>query len=284
MRVTTNAFEFIRTLVMRDTGIVIDRGKEYLVDSRLEPIVVREGMASLDELVAQLRGDENSPLRLEINEAMATHETWFFRDGRPFKTLDEEVLPALMEARQSSRTLRLWSAASSSGQEAYSIAIVLLEHCPSLAGWQLDVHASDFSPVVLERARAGLFTDLEVSRGLPVRYLEKYFTPDRGGYRASSRLRGMLHFNEVNLARAWPPMPQMDVIFLRNVLVYFDQPTRTRVLDQVRAAMRPGGYLFLGGAESTMTLDPVFERVDRDRSVCRFHPRDPDDRPSLPGP
>ncbi len=274
MQVTTSAFEFIRTLVMRDTGIVIEPGKEYLVESRLEPIVARERMSSLDELITRLRRDEDSPLRLEINEAMATHETWFFRDVRPFETLNELVLPILTEARRATRSLRIWSAAASSGQEAYSIAIALLEHMPSLAGWRLDVHASDFSPAVLERARQGWFTGLEVSRGLPQGYIDKYFDAEGSGYRAIPRLRSMLEFSVVNLARPWPQMLPIDVIFLRNVLVYFDGSTRQRVLSQVRDAIRPGGYLFLGGAESTMTLDPVFERVDSDRSVCRLPPRD----------
>lgn len=261
-------FDYIRTLVRERSAIVLEAGKLYLVESRLTPLVRREGMTSLTELVSRLRRERFGGLHRKVVEAMTTNETSFFRDLHPFEALKSTILPDLIAKRKAARTLHIWCAACSSGQEPYSIAMLLHDSFPELTGWTVRILATDLSSAVLERARRGAYSQMEVNRGLPATFLVKYF--ERGGmeWRVSEAVRRLVSFQEMNLVESWPALPPADVVFLRNVLIYFDVDTKKNVLARARRVMRPDGYLFLGGAETTLNLDESFERVQLDKSGC----------------
>jgi chemotaxis protein methyltransferase CheR len=217
------------------------------------------------DLVRELRGG-NAVLAAAVTEAMTTNETSFFRDVHPFTALADTVLPELLEARRTHRSLDIWCAAASSGQEPYSIAMLLDEALGGEAGWSARILASDLSPRMLERTRLGVYTQLEVNRGLPVQRLLRHFGREGHQWRAKENLRSMIRTQAINLDGPWPAMPQMDVVLLRNVLIYFDVPTKKRILARVRDVLRPDGYLFLGGAETTLGLDDSYERVQVGRA------------------
>jgi len=262
MSVSPTDFQFVRHLVRDQSAIALEDGKEYLVQARLGPLVRREGLASVGELVERLRS--GSPrLRDEVVEAITTNETSFFRDAHPFVALRDDIVPTLLKDR--SDGLRIWSAAASTGQEAYSVAILLREHFPNAP--EAAILASDLSGEVLDKASSGRYSQLEVNRGLPARLLVKHF--DRCGleWQVNDRVRRMLTFRRLNLSRPLPALPQMDIVLLRNVLIYFDAATKAAVLRQIGRVLRPGGYLFLGSAETTYGLDPQWARVELGRSV-----------------
>jgi chemotaxis protein methyltransferase CheR len=201
------------------------------------------------------------PLRGQVIEAMTTNETSFFRDVHPFQALSDTVLPELMRARATERSLNIWCAAASSGQEPYSIAMLLDDALVGRPGWRVRLLATDISQQMLDRTREGIYSQLEMNRGLPAQRLVKHFTRVGTHWQISENLRRMVECRLLNLDAAWPMMPQMDLIFLRNVLIYFDIPTKQRILARVKKVLRPDGYLFLGGAETTLNLDAGFERV-----------------------
>lgn len=259
-------FDYIRELVRRGSAIVLEATKEYLVEARLGPLARKEGLGSLAELVARLRAEQNGPLQRKVIDAMTTNETLFFRDVHPFEALRKTVLPELIAARGPSRHLRIWSAACSTGQEPYTIAMTLRESFPELAAWKLDIFATDLSGEVLAKARAGTYGQIEVNRGLPAKLMIKYFTKQGVDWQVNEDLRKMVDFREMNLAETWPMMQPYDVVFLRNVLIYFDVETKKSILGRVRRLLRPDGYLFLGAAETTMNLDDGFERVQIEKS------------------
>lgn len=254
-------FGLVRAIVRDGAAIVLDDGKEYLVESRLLPVARQRGQQSVAELLDALRADPHGPLRTLVIEAMTTNETSFFRDSHPFDALAGSILPQLMERRAAERHLTIWSAACSSGQEAYSTAMILDELFAGQRGWRARIIASDVSNAMLERTRAGTYSQLEVNRGLPVHRLMQYFVRQGNQWQVEDRLRAMVETRAMNLAGAWPDLPQMDVILLRNVMIYFDQGTKQRILANVRSVLRPGGYLLLGGAETTLNLDPNYARV-----------------------
>jgi chemotaxis protein methyltransferase CheR len=265
--VSTVDFDYIRTLVRSKSAIVLEPGKEYLVQARLLPLARKQGLDDVSALVDRLqRGD--AALANDVVEAMTTNETSFFRDTHPFELLREEVLPALARTRAIQRTLNIWSAAASTGQEAYSIAMTLREHCAQLATWDVSILGTDLSREVLDKAREGRYAQIEVNRGLPVSLLVKYF--DRAGpaWRVKPDLQRGVEFRQLNLMLPFPVLPRMDVVFLRNVLIYFDADTKRDVLTRVRNTMAPDGYLFLGAAETTLQFDGLFERVPRARGNC----------------
>jgi chemotaxis protein methyltransferase CheR len=265
--VSTVDFDYIRTLVRSRSAIVLEPGKEYLVQARLLPVARKQGLDDISALVEKLkRGDAS--LTTEVVEAMTTNETSFFRDVHPFEALREDVLPDLMQKRANTRKLNIWSAASSTGQEAYTIAMTMREHFPQLAGWNVSILGTDLSREVVEKARDGRYAQIEVNRGLPAPMLVKYF--DRAGpaWRVKPELSKLVEFKQMNLVGAWPVLPLMDVVFLRNVLIYFDADTKRDVLSRVRRALAPDGYLFLGAAETTLQFDGMFERVERARGNC----------------
>lgn len=262
------SFEYVRQLVRDRAAIVLEENKGYLVDARLGPLATKEGFRSVEELVRALRSQRYGPLHKSVVEAMTTNETFFFRDRAPFEALREQILPVLVQARRSSRQLHIWSAAASSGQEAYSVLMLLKEHFPELDTWQVQLLGSDISREVLEKARAGRYTQLEVNRGLPAHLLTRFFEHHGLEWRIKPALRDMLRLEEINLIEPWPPLPRFDVIFLRNVLIYFDVPTKRRILERVRGVMAPDGYLFLGGAETTLGVDEQLIKADYPNANC----------------
>ena len=250
------------------SAIVLDPGKEYLVEARLAPLVRELGLDSIGALVARLRLPAGSALADRVTEAMTTNETSFFRDVAPFQALRTTVVPPLLKARVGQRRLRVWCAASSSGQEPYSIAMTLDDAFPELAGWDVSITATDLSKEMVERGRAGLYKALEVNRGLPAPMLVKYFTKIGVDYQLKDRVRSMVEFTELNLIGAWPAFGSFDIVFLRNVLIYFDVDTKRTIIGRVKRLLAPDGYLFLGAAETTMNIDDGFERVPVERAGC----------------
>jgi chemotaxis protein methyltransferase CheR len=252
---------YLRDLVRRRSAIVIEADKDYLLESRLHPLARQHSMSTLDELVAQVRRDERGPLAHAVIEAMTTNETSFFRDIHPFEALKTKILPDLMAARASVRTLRIWCAAASTGQEPYSIAMAICEAFPALATWNVQIIATDLNATVLARAREGRFKQLEVNRGLPAALLVKYFDRVGADWQIKKQIRDMVSFQELNLLERWPLFTAQDVIFIRNVLIYFDIPTKQQILGRARQILRSDGYLILGGAETTMNLDDGYAPI-----------------------
>lgn len=267
MSISAAEFDYIRGLVEQRSAIVLDLGKEYLAEQRLSTLARREGFPSLGELVRQLRSQPDSGLHRQVVEAMTTNETTFFRDMNPFEAMRKVVLPEL--AKRGGR-VHLWSAACSTGQEPYSLAMLLREHFPGMS--DTSIMATDLSREVLDKAREGLYGQLEINRGLPAPMLIKYFKRDGLHWRIDRSLTRMIDFREMNLVAPWPPMPPLDVVFLRNVLIYFNVETKKQILKNVRRALRPGGVLFLGGAETTLNLDDAFQRVAFERSSFYRNP------------
>lgn len=257
-------FNYVRQLVRDRAAIVLEEGKQYLVDNRLSMLARREGLASAHEVIDRLRAAPGGPLQRKVIEAMTTTETLFFRDGKPYEALRNTIIPELQRLRAGERKVQIWSCACSSGQEPYSIGMLLREHFPALAGWDVRLVATDLSTEMLARSRAGRYSDLEVARGLPGGYLSKYFDKIGTEWQIRNDLRKMVEFRQLNLAGPWGVMPPVDLILLRNVLIYFDLETKRQILAKVRKALRPGGFLMLGTAETTMNIDDRFELVRSD--------------------
>ncbi|HEY6443560.1 MAG TPA: protein-glutamate O-methyltransferase CheR [Candidatus Acidoferrales bacterium] len=266
MKITSREFDYVRKLVLESSALVLGPGKEYLVESRLNVLASREGFSSLHHLVQGLHLERSGILKTKVVEALMTHETTFFRDMRPFETLRTVVVPSIMMRRASERSLNIWSAGCSTGQETYSIAMLLLEYFPALAGWSIYLMGSDISKRAIDRARSGRYTQLEVNRGLPANLLVKYFQKSKGECQINGSMRRMAVFQEINLVGPWPRLPPMDVIFLRNVLIYFDPATRRDILRRVHRLLNSDGFLFLGGSETTAGADDKFERLPDERS------------------
>jgi chemotaxis protein methyltransferase CheR len=259
---TAQDFEYVCRLVRDRSAVVLEAGKEYLVEARLAPIVGQLQVGSISALVGRLRSGPDDGLTARVVEAMVTTETSFFRDLHPFETLRKTVLPELIRRRADERRLSVWCAACSTGQEPYSLAILLREHFPDLAGWRVSILATDLSGEVLARAKEGRYTQAEVNRGLPAASLVKYFRQHGSMWELSEQVRRGVEFRELNLVRPWPVLPRMDLVFLRNVMIYFDVDTKKAILGQVARLLRPDGYLLLGGAETTLNLDDSFRRVE----------------------
>ena len=251
-------FHFIRDFVYRAASIVIDEDKHYLVEYRLGPLIEREGMRSFQHLVSELRQPTSGPLGSRVVDAMTTNETSFFRDARPFDILRRIILPQLIERRRSERSLHFFFGGCSSGQEPYSLAMMLRHHFPELIDWDLRLSAADISAEMIRRAREGLYTQFEVNRGLPARMLVQYFHKDGIHWRIAPDIRSMVHFQEMNLSRAYSLSSGVDIFFMRNILIYFDQNERKRLIDQARDALRPDGCLMLGAAETTVFSNDIF--------------------------
>lgn len=267
MTIKSWEFDFIRTLVREDSGMVIDEGKEYIVESKLLAFCRRREIGSIGELVGALRRPDHR-LRDALVDHMTNNETLFFRDQPVFEALAKDVLPALMERRVKTRELNIWSAAASSGQEIYSIAISIREHLPQLHNWRVRLLATDISTEMLDRCRAATYSKLELGRGMPANLRSRYFEPAEGGqFRVIKSVRDMVELSQLNLSRAWPSLPRMDVIFLRNVLIYFDVAAKREILGRARRILADDGFLTLGGGETTINIDDAFERVQCGRSI-----------------
>jgi len=275
-RLKREHYAYLQDLMRRHAGISLEGGKEYLAEARLAALALQLGFGTLRSLMESLQTEsERGELHRAVVEALAIAETSFFRDLHPFEALKNVILPEWLSGRTADRCLNIWSAACSSGQEPYSIAMMIRDRYPQLIAGGVRLIASDLSNTMLERARAGVFTKIEINRGLPAPMLVRYFTQTDQNWRIREDLRSMIEFREHNLAASWPSMPFMDVIFLRNVLLYFDAETRRFVLRNIAKCLRPDGYLVLGGGETTLTLDDSYEPVQIDRAVCyRLVPAD----------
>jgi chemotaxis protein methyltransferase CheR len=246
--------EFIRDFLKARAGISLAREKRYLVDSRLGPMARKRGFASLDAMIQELRGRRPPDLERAVVEAMTTNETLFFRDRQPFELIRQSILPGLMSARAATRQLRIWCAAASTGQEPYSLAMILHEHAAQLRGWRVDILATDISTDCLERARAGLYTQFEVQRGLPIQMLLKHFTQNGETWQIAPELRAMVDFRPLNLIQDFTRLGTFDLIMCRNVLIYFEPTLKTQVFDGIARCLTPDGFLMLGGAETVLGL------------------------------
>jgi chemotaxis protein methyltransferase CheR len=253
-------FDYIRDLVRDRAAILLEPGKEYLAETRLVSVVRRAGLGSVSELVATLREDDGSGLSEQVVDALTTNETSFFRDVYPFESLRSHVLPDLIERKGLSRSLFVWSVGCSSGQEPYSVAMLLREDFPELADWQVSILGTDVSVAMLERARAGRYGQIEVNRGLPAHLLVKYFRRSGLDWQIDDSIRSMVRFRHQNLVDPWPSLPPMDLVLMRNVMIYFDVPTKQQILGRMRDVLTPHGYLLLGTSETTLHLDGTFRR------------------------
>lgn len=261
MSLSPATFAYLAQMVREHSAIVLDDTKGYLVESRLGPLVYSEGVRDIDELAFRLRDDRFGPLRRKVLDAMTNNESWFFRDVYPFEALKTTILPQLISRADNARALSIWSAACSSGQEIYSVAMLIRENFPSLLNWNMNLLGSDISDAILHRAEAGLYSQLEVNRGLPAILLAKYFQQTGREWQLKRDVRDMARFRYVNLSCPFPHLGPFDIIFLRNVMIYFALDVRREILARMRQVLRPGGILFLGAAETTLNLDDSYERV-----------------------
>jgi chemotaxis protein methyltransferase CheR len=266
--ITNDDFNYICDLVRRCSALVLEPGKEYLVESRLNPLAREQGFSSLEQMIGSLRSGFPGELHRKVAEAMTINETSFFRDIRMFEMFKKQILPELLALRASKRSLNIWCAASSGGQEPYSVAMLLREYQPSLASWNIKLIASDISREMLARGESGRYNQLEINRGLPANLLVKYFSKHGESWEISRDIRQMVEFREINLIHPWPQLPTMDLVFLRNVLIYLDVETKKTILGRVAQLLDPEGYVFLGGAESTANLDNSFDAVTLDGAMC----------------
>ncbi len=259
--VAPSSFDFLAELVLRKSAIVLEPSKQYLVESRLLPIARAHGWSTLDELVVGLKKPGAATLVDEVIDAMTTNESSFFRDLHPFNALRSHILPELIAKRGKERVLNIWSNACSSGQEVYSIAMLIRENFPELAGWKVSLTATDISKQILDKAQSGIFTQTEINRGLPMPLVIKNFKREGVHWRINEDIRKMVNFRLLNLIEPWPvTLPKMDIVFLRNVLIYFNVETKKQILDKIHRVMHSDGVLFLGGAETTMNLNVKFDR------------------------
>lgn len=261
--INNSDFQYVRDLVYKESAIALEPDMKYLVEARLTTLVRKTDYADLPELLKGLRSGRDSEIAERVVEAMTTNETSFFRDSHPFDTLCKDVLPAI--AKSHSGTINIWCAACSTGQEPYTIAMAIHENCPQLAP-RVVIKGTDISSEVIAKANSGKYNRLEVNRGLPMQLLTKYFVQKGLSWEVSPKLRDMVTFEKLNLIRDWRGLPDMDIIFLRNVLIYFDPDVKTRILQNTGTVLKPGGYLFLGLSETTLNLNTDYKRVTTDRS------------------
>ncbi|WP_186419602.1 protein-glutamate O-methyltransferase CheR [Bosea sp. CS1GBMeth4] len=268
-------FDFLRVLLQRRSGLFLSTEKRYLVESRLGMLCRRRGIAGIPSLVAQLRSIPSSELEAAVVEAMTTNETLFFRDRTPFDLVRDVILPEALANKAHSRTLRIWCAAVSTGQEAYSLAMLLDEAAERLAGWKIEILGTDISLDVLERAKLGLYSQFEVQRGLPIQLLLRYFRQEGDKWRLTERIRDMVQFRQHNLLEPNHHLGQFELILCRNVLIYFDVPTKARVMAALAARLAANGAFILGAAETvigittTLVPDPAHRGIYRDASQAR---------------
>jgi chemotaxis protein methyltransferase CheR len=256
--VTPLDYEFLRKLLKERSGLDLSADKQYLVESRLIPLARKAGLPGLPELVQKLKNGADA-LTSDVVEAMTTNETFFFRDKVPFDHLKATIVPELLQARAARRSLRIWCAASSTGQEPYSIAMCLKEFGAALTGWRVEIIATDLSQGVLEKSRAGLFSQFEVQRGLPIQLLVRHFVQTGELWQLNADIRAMVQFRQLNLLQDFSHLGVFDIIFCRNVLIYFDQETKTNVFGRLSRMIEPDGFLMLGAAETVVGLTEAFK-------------------------
>jgi chemotaxis protein methyltransferase CheR len=256
--VTPLDYDYLRKLLKERSGLDLSADKQYLVESRLVPLARKISLPGISELVQKMKSGSDA-LTAEVVEAMTTNETFFFRDKVPFDHLRETMLPALLQARASRRTLRIWCAASSTGQEPYSIAMCLKEAGAAMSGWRAEIIGTDLSQAVLEKSRAGIFSQFEVQRGLPIQMLVKYFTQVGELWQLNPDIRSMVQYRQLNLLHDFSQLGKFDVIFCRNVLIYFDQDTKASIFERLSKVVEPDGFMVLGAAESVVGISDAFK-------------------------
>lgn len=259
-------FDFVAQMLKRRSGLVLGTDKGYLLESRMGPVARKHGLAGLDAIVAKLKaGDET--LARDVTEAMTTNESFFFRDKTPFDHFEKLMLPALLKARAATRRLRIWCAAASTGQEPYSLAMILKEKAAVVKDWKIDIVGTDLSNEVLARAKEGLYSQFEVQRGLPIQLLVKYFAKDKDQWRIKDDIRAMVQYQTMNLLDPFVGMGAFDIIYCRNVLIYFDEATKRNILERMALLLPSDGYLLLGAAETVVGLTTAYSPVETARGV-----------------
>jgi len=260
-------FEVIAALLKERSGLALNKEKAYLLESRLNPVARKWNFSGFDELAQAIRTKGDEALLVDVTEAMTTNESFFFRDQKPFDQFNDMVLPHLLEARAAKRSFRIWSAACSSGQEPYTLAMLLQEHADKLAGWRVEIVATDLSNEILDKAKEGLYSQFEVQRGLPITHLVKYFVQVGDRWQIEDSLRKMIRFQQFNLLGDLSALGKFDVVFCRNVLIYFDTPTKTKVLNGIADLLPADGFLYLGGAETVLGTTDRFEIMQGQRGI-----------------
>ncbi|MGH1350274.1 MAG: CheR family methyltransferase [Methyloligellaceae bacterium] len=264
---TPQDFDYFKSLLKERSGLILSDDKGYLIESRLGPIVKKANLESITALVEELKKAGSEDLRNQVTEAMTTNESFFFRDKLPFNHFKEAMLPHILETRKLKRSFRVWCAASSTGQEPYSLAITLQEMGDQIQGWRPEIVATDLSSEVLEKAQSGLYSQFEVQRGLAAPLLVKYFEQVGSLWQISSTIRGMVQYRQYNLLDSFVPLGTFDIVFCRNVLIYFDQKTKIDVLNRIAAQTAPDGFLVLGAAETIVGLTDAFVPVEGRRGM-----------------
>lgn len=259
-------FETVRELLRQHAAIVLEPGRAWMVERRLSPLAASEGLGHVDALAERLRGTPFGPLHARVVDALTSTDTAFFRDLHPFEALRRGILPELVTRRTAERRLRIWCGAASTGQEPYTVALLLCEDFPELAEWDVSILATDLSQNVLDHACAGRYGEHEVAASVPEPLRARWFVRDGTEWELRPEVRRIVEFRRMNLVEPWPELPAFDVVLLRNVLVYFDRDTRSRLLGQVARVLHPDGWLVLGATETTLDADPSFERAAVDRS------------------
>jgi chemotaxis protein methyltransferase CheR len=265
--VTPQDFDYLRQLLRTRSGLVLSAEKQYLAESRLLPVARKHGLASLADLVAKLKTAAPAPLSTDVVEAMTTNESFFFRDKVPFEHFRDTIMPALLAARAREKRIRIWCTACATGQEPYSLAMSLKSFGAALAGWRIEIIATDLSNEVLAKAKAGIYSQFEVQRGLPIQMLVKFFAQVGEAWQIAPEIRGMVHFRPLNLLKDFSPLGTFDLVFCRNVLIYFDQPTKIEVLNRLAKQMPSDGFLVLGAAETVIGLTDGFKPMTDRRGI-----------------
>jgi chemotaxis protein methyltransferase CheR len=265
--VTPIDYDYLRVFLKQRSGLVLNNEKQYLIESRLMPVAKRAGLQSISELVIKLREPGAMLLQEQVVEAMTTNESFFFRDKVPFEHFTQTMLPEMLRARARDRKIRIWCAAASTGQEPYTLAMCLKEQEARLAGWRIEIIGTDLSNEVLEKARAGVYSQFEVQRGLPINHLLKYFKQNGDIWQISTDLRSMIQYKKLNLLENFSMLGQFDIVFCRNVLIYFDNETKIDILNRIRKQMPDDGFLVLGAAETVVGLTDAFRPMPDKRGL-----------------
>ena len=261
-------YEYLRKLLKDRSGLDLSADKQYLIESRLLPLSRKSGLAGISELVQKMKGG-SADITTQVVEAMTTNETFFFRDKVPFDHFRDSIMPEILQARASRKTLRIWCAAGSTGQEPYSLAMCLKEMGAALSGWRVEILATDLSQEVLEKSRAGIYSQFEVQRGLPIQMLVKYFKQTGELWQINADIRAMVQHRQLNLLHDFSQLGVFDVIFCRNVLIYFDQDTKINIFNRLAKTTEPDGFLVLGAAETVVGLTDVFKPYPERRGLYR---------------
>ncbi len=264
---TPTEYDYLRVFLKQRSGLVLSNEKQYLIESRLMPVARKFGLASISNLVDKLKLEQNGSLADAIIEAMTTNESFFFRDKVPFDHFTQTMLPHMLTARQRDRRIRIWSAAASTGQEPYTLAMCLKDMDAKLGGWRVEMIGTDLSTEVLEKAKAGIYSQFEVQRGLPINYLLKHFTQMGDMWQISPELRSMIQYRKLNLLESFSSLGQFDIVFCRNVLIYFDNEAKIDILNRIRKTMPEDGFLVLGAAETVVGLTDAFKPVADKRGL-----------------